>query len=200
MKGQEEQEHTRNLLQEGAKARRENSRREYSDVARTHGELTRERTVRRTNSYAGRRTSSNVARTHDEKKEERKQRKSDEKQKIRRLSQEQEATISEQAERDKKQNSKDLRQETKDKDLRTRELDLNASLLELKTDRRNLCSMEAGLTRRDLEQEDRARRLHRREFEVALDTFGRVHYVIFGILALLVVLVWLINNIVENLS
>ena len=200
MKGQEEQEQTRNLLQDGAKARRENSRREYSNVARTHGELTGERTVRRTKSYAGRRTNSNVARTQGEKKEERRRRQSCEKQKIRRLSQEQEATTSEQAEKDKKQNSKDLRQDTKDKELRTRELDLNASLLQLKTDRRDLCTMEAGLTRRDLEQEDRARRLHRREFEVALDTFGRDHYVLFGILALVVVLVWLINNIVENLS
>ena len=134
------------------------------------------------------------------KKEQRRQRQKVETQKTRKLSLKQKATTSEQARKDKQQNSKDLRQEMKDKELRTRELDLNASLLELKTDRRDLCTMEAGLTRRDLEQEDRARRLHRREFEVALETFGRDHYVIFGILALMVVLVWLINNIVENLS
>ena len=190
MEGQERKAQKRNLLREGAKARRGNSRREYSNVARSHGELTGERTGRRMNSIV----------SLGRKKEERRRRQKVDTQKIRKLSLKQKTTTSEQARKDKQQNSKDLRQDTKDKEQKTRELDLNASLLELKTDRRDLCTMEAGLTRRDLEQEDRARRLHRREFEVALDTFGRDHYVIFGILAIMVVLVWLINNIVENLA
>ena len=137
MEGQERKAQKRNLLREGAKARRENSRREYSNVARSHGELTGERTGKRMNSIV----------SLGRKKEERRRRQKVETQKI-----------------------------------------------------RNLSLKQKGLTRRDLEQEDRARRLHRREFEVALDTFGRDHYVLFGILALVVVLVWLINNIVENLS
>ena len=154
------------------------------------------------NSYVARREKgeSNVARNHVWKKEERRQRQKGERQKIRKLSLEQEATTSEQTKKDKQQNSRDIRQETKDEKQRTRELELDVSLLDLQTARRDLCTLEAGLERRDLEQEDRARRLTRRELEVALDTFGRDHYVIFGILALVVVFVWLINNIVENLT
>ena len=202
MEEQQEQEQTMNLLREGAKTRRENSRRENSNLAKTHGELRGVGTVMRMNSYVARREKgeSNVARNHGWKKEERRQRQKGERQKIRKLSLEQEATTSEQAEKDKQQNSRDLRQETKDEEQRTREVELDVSLLEVKVVRRDLCTLEAGLVRRDLEQEDRAKRLTRREMEVALDTFGRDHYVLFGILALVVVLVWLINNIVENLS
>ena len=202
MQGQQEQEHTRNLLREGARTRRENSRRENRNVARTHGELPGERSARRMNKYVARREKgeNNVARTHVWKKDERRQRQKGERQKIRKLSLEQEVTTSEQAKKDEQQNSRDLRQDTKDKGQRTRELELDVTLLELQTARRDLCTLEAGLERRDLEQEDRARRLTRRELEVALDTFGRDHYVIFGILALVVVFVWLINNIVENLT
>ena len=197
MGGQQEQEQTRNLLRDGAKTRRENS-----NCAMTHGELQGDRTARRMNSYVVRREKgeSNVARNHSWEKEERRQRQKGKRQNIRKLSLEQEATSSEQAKKDKQQNSRDIRQEIKDEEQRTRELELNVSLLEVKTVLRDLGTLEVGLVRRDLEQEDRAKRHTRREMEVALDTFGRDHYVLFGILALVVVLVWLINNIVENLS
>ena len=119
----------------------------------------------------------------------------------------QEARDVQQEEKDYKQEATTLAQETKtkaqdakDKDQTKIGLELKAERLEIKQNRRELRCLEEGLDVRDLEQEARARKLTSREMEVAMDTFGRDHYVLFGCLLLLVLLIWLVNNIVENLT
>ena len=119
----------------------------------------------------------------------------------------QEARDVQQEEKDHKQEATTLAQETKtqvqdakDKDQTKIGLELKAERLEIKQNRRELRCLEEGLDVRDVEQEARAKKLTSREMEVAMDTFGRDHYVLFGCLLLLVLLMWLVNNIVENLT
>ena len=119
----------------------------------------------------------------------------------------QEARDVQQEEKDHKQGATTLAQETKtkvqdakDKDQSKLGLELQAERLEIKQNRKELRCLEEGLDVRDLEQEARAQKLTSREMEVAMDTFGRDHYVLFGCLMLVVLLVWLVNNIVENFT
>ena len=119
----------------------------------------------------------------------------------------QEARDVEQEEKDHKQGATTIAQgkktqvqDAKDKDQTKIDLELEVNRLEIRQDRRDLRCLEEGLDVRDLEQEARIQRLTFREMEVAMDTFGRDHYVLFGCLLLVVLLVWLVNNIVENLT
>ena len=96
------------------------------------------------------------------------------------------------------QHTKDLQLETRNHDQMTTGLELEVQKLEQEANSIRLQDIELGLNVKDLAQDAMARRQTRREMEVAMDTFGRDHYVLFGILFLLVTFVWIVNNILEK--